>query len=143
MDYVGLSFVRTAEDVRTAKRELAGLGGDAPVIAKIETRSALDHIDEILAEADGVMVARGDLSIETAFTRVPMVQKVVIAEANGQAKPAITASPPSRACRSRPMERRISAAPGRRAISQRLSMASRSSSTTSTYRRAATSRIPS
>jgi pyruvate kinase len=92
VDYVGLSFVRTAEDVRTAKRELAGLGGDAPVIAKIETRSALDHLDEILAEADGVMVARGDLSIETAFTRVPIVQKVVIAEANRQAKPAITAT---------------------------------------------------
>src|SRR4029453_4251434 len=57
VDYVGLSFVRTAEDVRTAKRELSRLGGNAPVIAKIETRSALDHLDEILAEADGVMVA--------------------------------------------------------------------------------------
>ena len=87
VDYVGLSFVRTAEDIRTAKRELARLGGDTPVIAKIETRSALDHLDEILAEADGVMVARGDLSIETAFTRVPIVQKVVIAEANRRAKP--------------------------------------------------------
>jgi pyruvate kinase len=92
VDYVALSFVRTAEDVRTAKRELAGLGGDASLIAKIETRSALDHLDEILAEADGVMVARGDLSIETAFTRVPIVQKVVIAQANRHAKPAITAT---------------------------------------------------
>jgi pyruvate kinase len=92
VDYVGLSFVRTAEDVRTAKREMAGLGGDAPVIAKIETRSALDHLDEILTEADGVMVARGDLSLETAFTRVPIVQKAVIAEANRRAKPAITAT---------------------------------------------------
>ena len=92
VDYVGLSFVRTAEDVRTAKREMARLGGRTPVIAKIETRSALDHLDEILAEADGVMVARGDLSIETAFTRVPIVQKVVIAEANRRAKPAITAT---------------------------------------------------
>jgi pyruvate kinase len=92
VDYVGLSFVRTAEDVRAAKRELTRLGGDTPVIAKIETRSALEHLDEILAEADAVMVARGDLSIETAFTRVPIVQKVVIAEANRQAKPAITAT---------------------------------------------------
>ncbi len=92
VDYVGLSFVRTAEDVRTAKREIAGLGGSAPVIAKIETRSALDHLDEILAEADGAMLARGDLSIETSFTRVPIVQKVVIAEANRRAKPAITAT---------------------------------------------------
>jgi len=92
VEYVGLSFVRTAEDVRTAKREVARLGGDTPVIAKIETRSALDHVSEILAEADGVMVARGDLSIETAFTRVPIVQKAVIAEANRRAKPAITAT---------------------------------------------------
>jgi pyruvate kinase len=92
VDYVGLSFVRTAEDVREARRAMAGLGGRVPVIAKIETRSALDHLDEVLAEADGVMVARGDLSIETPFTRVPVVQKAVIAEANRRAKPAITAT---------------------------------------------------
>jgi pyruvate kinase len=92
VDYVGLSFVRTAEDVVTAKREIARLGGDTPVIAKIETRAALDHLDEILDEADGVMVARGDLSIETSFTRVPIVQKIVIAAANRRAKPAITAT---------------------------------------------------
>jgi pyruvate kinase len=92
VDYVGLSFVRTAEDVRTAKREIAGLGGRVPIIAKIETQSALHHLDEILAETDGVMVARGDLGIETAFTRVPVVQKAVIAAANRRAKPAITAT---------------------------------------------------
>jgi pyruvate kinase len=92
VDYVGLSFVRTGEDVRTAKREIARLGGSTPVIAKIETRAALDHLDEILTEADGVMVARGDLSIETPFTRVPVVQKAVIAAANRRAKPAITAT---------------------------------------------------
>jgi pyruvate kinase len=92
VDYVGLSFVRTAEDVVMAKREMARLGGNMAVIAKIETRAALDHLDEILDEADGVMVARGDLSIETSFTRVPIVQKVVIAEANRRAKPAITAT---------------------------------------------------
>jgi pyruvate kinase len=91
-DYVGLSFVRTGEDVRTAKREIARLGGGTPVIAKIETRAALDHLDEILIEADGVMVARGDLSIETPFTRVPVVQKAVIAAANRRAKPVITAT---------------------------------------------------
>jgi pyruvate kinase len=92
VDYVGLSFVRTGEDVRTAKRAIARLGGGTPVIAKIETQAALDHLDEILAEADGVMVARGDLSIETPFTRVPVVQKAVIAAANRLAKPAITAT---------------------------------------------------
>jgi pyruvate kinase len=92
VDYVGVSFVRTADDVRTAKREVATHGGDAPIIAKIETQAALSHFDEILAEADGIMIARGDLSIETLFARVPMVQKELIAKANEQAKPVITAT---------------------------------------------------
>lgn len=92
VDYIGVSFVRTAEDVRTAKREIAKRGGDVPVIAKIETQAALANFDEILAEADGVMIARGDLSIETPFTRVPTVQKALIAKTNQAAKPVITAT---------------------------------------------------
>lgn len=92
VDYVGLSFVRTAEDVRTAKAAIARYGGNTPVIAKIETRAALEHFDAILAEADGIMIARGDLSIETPFTRVPIVQKQLIAKANQGAKPVITAT---------------------------------------------------
>jgi pyruvate kinase len=92
VDYIGLSFVRTAEDVRLAKDEMANLGTDVPIIAKIETQAALERFDEILAEADGIMVARGDLSIETAFTRIPVVQKHLIARANQQAKPVITAT---------------------------------------------------
>jgi len=92
VDYVGLSFVRTADDVLVAKNEIASAGSDAPVIAKIETSAALDRIDEILSEADGIMIARGDLSIETPFARVPVVQKALIAKANGAAKPVITAT---------------------------------------------------
>jgi pyruvate kinase len=92
VDYVGLSFVRTADDVRTAKREVAKLGGDVPIIAKIETEAAVRHFDEILTEADGIMVARGDLAIETPFARVPVVQKLLIAKANQQGKPVITAT---------------------------------------------------
>jgi pyruvate kinase len=92
VDYVGLSFVRTGNDVAVAKREIADAGGDAPVIAKIETSAALQRIDEILAEADGMMIARGDLSIETPFARVPIVQKQLIAKANAAAKPVITAT---------------------------------------------------
>jgi pyruvate kinase len=92
VDYIGLSFVRTAEDVRLAKHEVAKLGASVPIIAKIETQAALEHFDEILTEADGIMVARGDLSIETAFTRIPVVQKYLIARANHQAKPVITAT---------------------------------------------------
>jgi len=92
VDYVGLSFVRTGNDVAAAKREIAGAGGDAPVIAKIETSAALQHMEEILQEADGLMIARGDLSIETPFARVPIVQKQLIAKANAAAKPVITAT---------------------------------------------------
>jgi pyruvate kinase len=92
VDYIGLSFVRTGDDVSVAKKEIAGAGGDAPVIAKIETSAALEGIDEILAEADGIMIARGDLSIETPFARVPIVQKQLIAKANAAAKPVITAT---------------------------------------------------
>lgn len=92
VDYVGLSFVRTAEDIRTAKAAIAQRGGSLPVIAKIETQAALGHIDDILSAADGIMVARGDLGIETPFARVPIVQKQLIAKANQQAKPVITAT---------------------------------------------------
>jgi pyruvate kinase len=92
MDYVGLSFVRTAADVRTARARIEALGGRVPVIAKIETQAALEQFDEILDAADGIMIARGDLSIETPFTRVPVVQKRLIAQANRRARPVITAT---------------------------------------------------
>src|SRR5215204_4533765 len=77
---MGLSFVRTAEDVRIAKAEIANRGAAIPVIAKIETQAALVHVDEILAVANGIMVARGDLGIETPLPRVPLVQKQLIAK---------------------------------------------------------------
>lgn len=92
VDYIGLSFVRTAEDIHIAKSAMIQRGGSIPVIAKIETQAALSHIDEIITAADGVMVARGDLGIETPFARVPIVQKQIIAKANQQAKPVITAT---------------------------------------------------
>jgi pyruvate kinase len=92
VDYVGLSFVRSATDVQTARDHMGRLGGRAPVIAKIETRAALDRFDEILDAADGIMIARGDLGIETPFARVPIVQKRLIVEANRRAKPVITAT---------------------------------------------------
>ena len=92
IDYLGLSFVRSADDVRTARGHIERLGGRVPVIAKIETQAALDHFDEIIDAADGIMIARGDLSIETPFARVPIVQKHLIAEANRRAKPVITAT---------------------------------------------------
>ena len=92
VDYVGLSFVRTVEDVHTARMHIEALGGRVPLIAKIETQAALDHFDAIADAADGIMIARGDLSLETPFTRVPVVQKQLIAKANRRAKPVVTAT---------------------------------------------------
>lgn len=92
VDYVGLSFVRSAADVRTVRDHMERLGGRALVIAKIETRAALERFDEILDASDGIMIARGDLGIETPFARVPIVQKRLIAEAKRRAKPVITAT---------------------------------------------------
>jgi pyruvate kinase len=92
IDYLGLSFVRSADDVRAARDHIKRLGGHVPVIAKIETQAALDHFDEILDAADGIMIARGDLSLETPFARVPVVQKHLIAKANRRAKTVITAT---------------------------------------------------
>ncbi len=92
VDYIGLSFVRTAEEVRTAKRAIAACGSETPVIAKIETQAALTNLNEILSLADGIMIARGDLGIETPFARVPQIQKQLIRETNVQAKPIITAT---------------------------------------------------
>jgi pyruvate kinase len=78
--------------VHAARAHIEALGGHVPVIAKIETQAALDHFDAIADVADGIMIARGDLSLETPFARVPVVQKQLIAKANRRAKPVITAT---------------------------------------------------
>ncbi len=77
--YVGLSFVRRAEDIIPLRRELECRGSRARIVAKIEKREALANLDAIIAEADAVMVARGDLGVELDVTRVPAVQKRIIA----------------------------------------------------------------
>ena len=92
VDYVGVSFVRSAADVHTVRAHIEALGGKSRVIAKIETQAALDHFDAIADAADGIMIARGDLSLETPFARVPVVQKRLIAQARRRAKPVITAT---------------------------------------------------
>ncbi|MSR35260.1 MAG: pyruvate kinase [Gemmatimonadetes bacterium] len=88
-EYVGLSFVQRPEDVVLAKERVQGR---ALVIAKIEKARALDAIEEILAEADGVMVARGDLGVELPFEQVPLAQKRIIQLANFSGRPVITAT---------------------------------------------------
>ncbi|MFW6127275.1 MAG: pyruvate kinase [Thermodesulfobacteriota bacterium] len=92
VDLVALSFVRSPEDVQELKDIISGRGLDTPVIAKIEKPEAVERIKEILAVADGIMVARGDLGVETPLKRVPIVQKMLIDEANRIGKPVITAT---------------------------------------------------
>ena len=92
VDVVALSFVRTAADVNTVKQIIAGHKKDVPVIAKLEKPQAVDHLEEILEAADGIMVARGDLGVEMAPEKVPVIQKHVIRRAGAWRKPVITAT---------------------------------------------------
>jgi pyruvate kinase len=91
-NYVALSFVRTAADVRAAKNAIARAGKATPVIAKLEKPEAIDNLDEILAVADVVMVARGDLGVEMSPEKVPVVQKRIISKARDALIPVITAT---------------------------------------------------
>jgi len=92
VDTVALSFVRTAADVSMVKQIIATHHSDVPVIAKLEKPQAVDHLEEILEAADGVMVARGDLGVEMAPEKVPVIQKHVIRRAAAWRKPVITAT---------------------------------------------------
>ena len=93
VDYVALSFVRRAADVVDLRARMKASGaGDVPIVAKIEKPEAVAHIDEILAVVDGIMVARGDLGVEIPLSRVPVVQKELIAAANSAGVLVITAT---------------------------------------------------
>ncbi|MGH7861647.1 MAG: pyruvate kinase [Candidatus Dormibacteraceae bacterium] len=91
-DYVALSFVTAAADIEACRRALSAVGSTAPIIAKLERVRALRHLDEILAAADGVMVARGDLGVEMSLAELPAAQKNIIDRANRAGKPVITAT---------------------------------------------------
>jgi pyruvate kinase len=91
-DYIALSFVRSASDCERAKKLIADAGGHAPLIAKIEKAEAIDHLDEIIDAADGVMVARGDLGVETSVELVPVYQKRIIERSIQAGKMVITAT---------------------------------------------------
>ncbi len=92
VDYFALSFVRSADDVRRLRVWLNERGADTPIIAKIEKPEALDAITDILAVSDGLMVARGDLGVETPAEEVPIAQKRIILACNSAGKPVITAT---------------------------------------------------
>lgn len=92
IDYVALSFVQTAEDIAALRKMLKNMGSTAKVIAKIETKSAVDNIEQIVREADAVMIARGDLAVETPTESVPVVQRQIIGLGQRFAKPTIVAT---------------------------------------------------
>jgi pyruvate kinase len=96
VDYIALSFVRTAQDCRDVKARIKELNrredGRALLVAKIEKREAIENLDEIIKETDGVMVARGDLGVETSVEHVPVYQKRIIERAVANDKFVITAT---------------------------------------------------
>jgi pyruvate kinase len=91
-DFIALSFVRRAQDCIEAKELIQAEGGSAPLIAKIEKAEAITNLDEIVAATDGLMVARGDLGVETSVELVPVYQKRIIEKANLAGKLVITAT---------------------------------------------------
>jgi pyruvate kinase len=92
VDYIALSFVRRAEDCVQAKSMINKAGGRAPLVAKIEKAEAIDHLDDIVAAADAIMVARGDLGVETSVELVPVYQKRIIEKSVHAGKMVITAT---------------------------------------------------
>lgn len=92
VDMIALSFVGSARDVYNTRQFIISKGGNVPIIAKIERRQALVNLDDILEAADGVMVARGDLGVETDLEIVPLVQKKIIRSCIVMGKPVITAT---------------------------------------------------
>ncbi|KTC91339.1 pyruvate kinase [Fluoribacter dumoffii] len=92
VDYISLSFVKDAEDIRHTRALMSEFGKKIPIIAKIERTEALDYLTEIILESDAIMVARGDLGVEIGAAEVPAIQKHIIGEARRLDKVVITAT---------------------------------------------------
>ncbi|OIO30713.1 pyruvate kinase [Candidatus Nomurabacteria bacterium CG1_02_43_90] len=92
VDYVALSFVRRPSDIRELRAVLTKAKSNAKIIAKIETEEAIQNFDAILAETDGIMIARGDLAVEVLAQEVPILQKMIIRKCNVAGKPVIVAT---------------------------------------------------
>ncbi len=92
IDYVALSFVQSSEDVNSLKKLLSGMNYRAKVIAKVETKSAIDNLEDIVSESDMVMIARGDLAVETPAESIPVVQRKIIGLGQLHSTPTIVAT---------------------------------------------------
>jgi len=92
VEWIGLSFVRKPQDVIELKEIIKAHKKNSKVVAKIEKPSAVDFIDDIIEVSDAIMVARGDLGVEMAMEKVPMIQKMIVEKANKKAKPVIIAT---------------------------------------------------
>lgn len=92
IDFIALSYARTADDVAVTRKEMAKYNVVAKIISKIEAKSAIDNLDEIIDASDGIMVARGDLGIELPLEEVPYWQKVIIKKCINRGIPVITAT---------------------------------------------------
>jgi len=92
LDYIAASFVRKSTDVLSIREIIEKAGGDLDIIAKIESRRAVDNLDDIIKVSDGIMVARGDLGVEIPVEEVPLVQKAIIEKCNLVGKPVVTAT---------------------------------------------------
>lgn len=92
MDFVAASFIQRASDVEEIRRLIARHGGHMEIISKIENLAGVENIDDIIAAADGIMVARGDLGVEIPAEDVPVIQKEIIKKCNDAGKPVIVAT---------------------------------------------------
>jgi len=92
MDWIALSFVRSAKDIKTLQRAIAKHDSDIPIIAKLEHPEAIEHLDAILEVSDAAMVARGDLAVEMGYEVVPTIQKRIVRRAIASATPVIVAT---------------------------------------------------
>jgi pyruvate kinase len=92
VDWIALSFVRTPDDVENLRASIRAAGKDTPIVSKLEKPEAIEHLDTIVAASDAVMVARGDLAVETSPEEVPLLQKAIIDSCAAARKPVIIAT---------------------------------------------------
>jgi pyruvate kinase len=118
VDLVALSFVQTPDDCHAAKRIMRATKIDVPLIAKIERPQALEDLDAIIASADGVMVARGDLGLECPLEQIPRIQKTIVARARALGRPVILATQVLESMRTEPRPTRAEVSDAANAVDQ-------------------------